>query len=74
MGTKQLRLSDPEQIRKRIDEFVGKQINIVLTDSTVVFGTLEQVNATGVTMRNMRLKKTTHPFVTLTEIYFDTNA
>jgi acetyl-CoA carboxylase carboxyltransferase component len=74
MGTKQLRLSDPEQIRKRIDEFVGKQINIVLTDSTVAFGTLEHVNATGITLQNMRLKKTTYPFVTLTEIYFDTNA
>jgi acetyl-CoA carboxylase carboxyltransferase component len=74
MGTKQLRLSDPEQIRKRIDEFVGKQINIVLTDSTVVFGTLEHVTATGITLQNMRLKKTIYPFVTLTEIYFDTNA
>ena len=74
MGIKQLRLNDPEQIRKRIDEFVGKQINIVLTDSTVVLGTLEQVTATGITLRNMRLKKATYPFVTLTEIYFDTNA
>jgi len=40
MSTKQLRLSDAAQIRKRVAEFLGKKINIVLTDNTAMFANL----------------------------------
>lgn len=72
MATRQLRLSDPAQIRKRIGEFLGKKVNIVLTDNTVMFGELIAVETTGIILRNMRQKKMHYPFNTIHELYQDT--
>jgi len=74
MSTKQLRLSDAVQIRKRVAEFLGKKINIVLTDNTAMFGELTDVNATEIKLLNMRRKKMTYRIDTITELYFDTFA
>lgn len=73
MSTKQLRLNDPAQIQKTIKSLLGKKINIVLTDDTVVFGELKEVNATEIRLTNMRLKNIRYPFVKITEVYLDTN-
>ncbi len=72
VGTRQLRLSDPEQIRKRIGEFLGKHVNVVLADNTVMFGELIAVETTGIKLRNMRRKTMPYPFNTIRELYLDT--
>ena len=74
MGTKQLRINDPEQIRSRVNIFIGKKINIVLQDNTVVFGELKSVNSTEIHLRNMRLKEVKYSFSEIAEIYIDSNA
>jgi hypothetical protein len=71
-NTKQLRITDPLEIRKRISEFPGKKINIVFTDSRVIVGTLMEIKPDGIVLQNMRLKNEYFPFNQLTEIYFDT--
>lgn len=73
MSTKQLRLNDPELIQKNIKSLLGKKINIVLTDDTVVFGELKKVNTTEIQLLNMRLKKISYPFARIAEVYLDTN-
>lgn len=73
MGTKQLRVSDPGQIKKSIRNFLGKKINIVFTDSTVVFGVLKEVTDTELVITNMRLKNTRFEINTIAEFYIDTN-
>lgn len=74
MSTRQLRLNGPDQIRQNIKRLLGKKINIVLTDDTVVFGELKEANALEIQLLNMRLKKVSYPFAKITEIYLDTNA
>lgn len=71
MRTKQLRLNDADQIRRRMPEFLGKKINIVLADSTVVFGELSKTNASGVVLKNMRLENIQLPFQSIVEVYLD---
>ena len=71
MRTKQLRLSDSVQIRQRINEFLGKKINIVLIDRTVMFGELRKVNGDHIVLRNMRLENVTYPFQSIVELYLD---
>jgi hypothetical protein len=70
--THQLRLSDQDQIRKRIREFLGKKINIVLNDNRVIAGEIADVLDTGVTVKNMRLKTNHFSFHEINEIYSDT--
>jgi hypothetical protein len=69
--TRQIRLSDPDTIRKRVKDFVGKKINIVLADNRVVVGEVTDVQQAGITLRNMRLKLMDFPFIQITEIYLD---
>ena len=71
MCTKQLRLSDSTQIRQRISEFLGKKINIVLADRTVMFGELKKVNNDHIVLRNMRLENVIYPFQSVVELYLD---
>lgn len=72
MGTKQLRLSDPQLIKSRIGSFLGKKINIVLSDNTVMFGELKAANDSEILLLNMRLKKIAYPLKDIVEIYLDT--
>jgi len=71
MRTKQLRLSDSVQIRRRAPEFLGKKINIVLTDRTVMFGELKKVDDDHIVLRNMRLENINYSFQSIVELYFD---
>ena len=71
MGTKQVRISDPDQIRKRIQEFVGKPINLVLTNGMIMTGKLTATRQTEVILQNMRLKNISYSFNSIAEIYFD---
>jgi hypothetical protein len=70
-STRQIRLSNPVQIRNRINEFTGKKINIVLADNRVIIGELKQVSSSGIDLINMRLIKTHYTFEQLSEVYFD---
>jgi hypothetical protein len=73
MRTRQLRIIDAEQIRRRMNEFIGEKINIVLTDRTVMFGELKHVNDTSIVLRNMRLENVTYPIQSIVEIFLDTH-
>lgn len=72
MGTRQLRLSTQEEIRKRLPEFKGKKINIVLNDQTVMLVTFHAIENAVAKAENMRLKKISIPLDSISEIYFDT--
>jgi len=72
MRTRQLRLNDPDQIRRRLPEFLGKKINIVLKDNTVMFGELMKVNTNEIILQNMRLENARFPLESIAEAYFDT--
>jgi len=74
MGTKQLRINDAEQIRKRISEFIDKPISLVLTNGMIMSGKLTSVDASKVVVQNMRLKKIPYSFNQIAEIYFDSIA
>jgi len=73
MRTKQLRLTNSDQIRRRMNEFIGKKINIVLNDRTVMFGELKNVNDTSIVLRNMRLENIAYPIQSIVEIFLDTH-
>ena len=72
MSTRQLRITGHAQIRSRIHEFHGKEINIVLTDSTVMFGTLTTIKESHLILKNMRQKEMEYSLSNITEIYRDT--
>jgi hypothetical protein len=70
-GTRQIRLSDPSEIRSKITGFIGKKISTVLNDRTVIIAQLDAVNANGIDLINMRLKKMRYSFDQIAEIYCD---
>jgi len=72
MRTKQLRLSDSVQIRQRMNEFLGRKLNIVLADRTVMFGELKKVLDDHIVLSNMRLENIQYPFQSIVEVYLDT--
>jgi hypothetical protein len=74
MQKRQLRLSHPVIIRQRLAEFLGKKINIVQQDNTVIFGELTAVEHDQFTIKNMRLKKTQHLINDIYELYLDFDA
>jgi hypothetical protein len=71
---KQLRISDPEQIKSKAASFLGKKINIVLVDNTAVFGELKEVNSNEIHIMNMRLKKVKYLLSSIAELYVDSIA
>ena len=71
MRTRQLRLTSLDQFRKRLKEFTGKKINIVLCDRTVLFGELESLGDSELTFVNMRLDPVTLPLIEISEVYLD---
>lgn len=64
-------MSTPEQIRKKLVDFTGKKINIVMCDRTVFFGELKRVDRENLTFTNMRLEPTTVPLSKVSEVYLD---
>ena len=73
MRTKQLRLNDSGEIRRRMPEFLGKKINVVFADRTVMFGELSKITDAEIVLRNMRLETMKYPFQSIVEIYLDAN-
>lgn len=71
MVTRQLRLSSLEQIQKRLKEFTGKKINIVLSNRTVLFGELKSIDQVHLTFMNMRLEPFTLLLKDIDEVYLD---
>lgn len=73
MRTKQLRLNDSGEISRRMPEFLGKKINIVLIDRTVMFGELSKITDSEIVLRNMRLETMKYPLKSIVEVYLDAN-
>lgn len=71
MRTRQLRFTSLDQIRKRLKEFTGKKINIVLHDRTVLFGELKSIGENELTFVNMRLELFSLPLQKISEVYLD---
>jgi hypothetical protein len=72
MSTRQLRLNTLDQIQKRIQEFTGKKINIVLHDNTVILAVVRRYDNYFLEADNMRQKRIKIPFTSINEIYYDT--
>lgn len=71
MVTRQIRLSTQDHIRKKLKDLIGKKINIVLCNRTVLFGELKRVSDNDLTFENMRLEPFTMLFKDISEVYFD---
>ena len=71
MSTRQLRLNTVDQMQKRLKDFIGKKINIVLCDRTVRFGVLKSIDLTALTFENMRLEPFTLALKEISEVYLD---
>jgi hypothetical protein len=72
MATRQLRISDHHQIKNSLRNFLGKKINIVLSNDTTMFGTLKEVTENEIILVNMRLKAERYRIADIAEIYLDT--
>jgi len=55
-----------------MNEFLGRKLNIVLADRTVMFGELKKVQADHIVLSNMRLENIQYPFQSIVEVYLDT--
>lgn len=71
---KQLRISRPDEIRRRAGEFVQSTIDVVLNDHTPVRGVLVQVLPDTLVLKNMRLKKINIPIADISEFFADLDA
>jgi hypothetical protein len=71
MATRQLRISDPVQIKQQIGRFAGKKINVVLSDGTAMFGVLKRSNDHEIELMNMAQRTMRYPLSSITEFYFD---
>jgi len=72
MSTRQLRLNSTEQIKSKSQQFIGKKVNVVMTDKTVVFGTVHSIDGSLLKIVNMRLAKVSIPLENISELYYDT--
>lgn len=73
MQKRLLRLSTQAQIRQQAAGFVGKKINIILNDNTVVLAELLKLSGTQLEVQNMRRQKLTVAFTDIYEIIIDIN-
>lgn len=73
MQKRLVRLGTADQIRKGLGEFIGKKINIVLTDNTVILASLLKFSDADVQARNMRGQKLSLPLADIYEIIIDVN-
>jgi ribosome maturation factor RimP len=69
--TRQIRLSTLDQIEKRLKEFIGKKINIVLCNRKVLFGELKRLDGEKLSFLNMRQQVVTLPLADISEVYLD---
>jgi hypothetical protein len=71
MATRQLRISDAQQIRQQMGLLVGKKINIVLRDGTAVLGVVKTSSDQEVELSNMAQKCQRFAVSAIVEIYID---
>lgn len=71
MSKKQIRISEPQEIKNRMPEFLNKNVSLVLKDNTVIFGTLREAKNGKVALSNMRGRKMTFLMDDISEIYTD---
>ncbi len=71
MVSRQLRLNTLEQMRNRLKEFIGRKINIVLSNRTVLFGELKSITDAELTFVNMRLDPVNLSLEDIAEVYVD---
>jgi hypothetical protein len=74
MQKRLLRLSTQNQIRQHVTGFVGKKINIVLNDNTVVLAELLKFSESELRVQNMRRQELSVAFTDIYEIIIDINA
>jgi chaperone required for assembly of F1-ATPase len=74
MQKRLLRLSTQNQIRQHVTGFVGKKINIVLNDNTVVLAELLKFSESELLVQNMRRQELSVAFTDIYEIIIDINA
>jgi|GEM_PF-1078828 hypothetical protein len=73
MQKRLLRLSTQTQIRQQVAGFVGKKINIVLNNNTVVLAELLKFSDAELSVQNMRRQKLSVAFADIYEIIIDIN-
>lgn len=71
MVTRQLRLNTSEQMRNRLKEFTGREISIVLSNRTVLFGELKTISESELTFVNLRLHPVSLRLEAIAEVYVD---
>lgn len=71
VSKKQIRISEPQEIKNRMPEFLNKNVSLVLKDNTVIFGTLREAKNGKVALSNMRGRKMTFLMDDISEIYTD---
>lgn len=69
---RQIRLSTVEQIQKRLKEFTGRKINIVLRNRKVLFGIVKNLENDQLTFLNMRQEPVVLSLNDISEVYLDT--
>ncbi|HEY4655953.1 MAG TPA: hypothetical protein VIH22_15640 [Cyclobacteriaceae bacterium] len=74
MSKKQIRITEAGEIKRRMHEFSGRQISLVLTDNTVIFGALTKIETDCVIITNMRQREMPIRLVRIAEIYTDIDA
>lgn len=74
MSKKQIRISDPTLLKRRIPEFIDRKVNLILKDNTVIFGQLKKTDAQSLYIVNMRLKEIKLPMENVAEFYTDIDA
>lgn len=73
MQKRLLRLSTQTQIRERVAGFIGKKINIVLNDNTVMLAKLVKFSGPELWVQNMRGQELSVAFADIYEIIIDIN-
>jgi len=73
MQKRLIRLGTPNQIRTGLTGFIGKKINIVLTDNTVVLVELLKFSDAAIQARNTRGQKLSLALADIYEIIIDVN-
>ena len=71
MSIRQIRLNSIEIIKDKIAAYKGQKINLVLANSTSVYGELVAVESVGVVIKNQRLKEVHLSWNNIVELYFD---
>jgi hypothetical protein len=73
MGIRQLRISDRQEIARKIPDLKGKKIQVVLTTGAAYFGVVHDITNGTLILENMLNKKVTYPVTSLSEIYIDSH-